>query len=232
MLKVRELTAGYGGSQVLFGMDFEVQAGQAISLIGRNGMGKTTTVRTLMGMLPARGGHVELQGKTLGALAPHAVARLGLGLVPEGRRVFGSLSVEENLLATARSAPGDKAWTLERVMTLFERLRERRRQSARTLSGGEQQMLAIGRALMTNPKLLVLDVATEGLAPLIRQEIWRCLRALKGEGLTIVVIDKNLGEMASLLDRHHIVEKGRVVWSGTPDELKARGDLAQRYLGL
>lgn len=232
MLKVRELTAGYGGSQVLFGMDFEVQAGQAISLIGRNGMGKTTTVRTLMGMLPARGGHVELQGKTLGALAPHAVARLGLGLVPEGRRVFGSLSVEENLLATARSAPGDKAWTLERVMTLFERLRERRRQSARTLSGGEQQMLAIGRALMTNPKLLVLDEATEGLAPLIRQEIWRCLRALKGEGLTIVVIDKNLGEMASLLDRHHIVEKGRVVWSGTPDELKARGDLAQRYLGL
>ncbi|MBS0499981.1 MAG: ABC transporter ATP-binding protein [Ottowia sp.] len=232
MLKVRELTAGYGGSQVLFGMDFEVQAGQAISLIGRNGMGKTTTVRTLMGMLPARGGHVELQGKTLGALAPHAVARLGLGLVPEGRRVFGSLSVEENLLATARSAPGDKAWTLERVMTLFERLRERRRQSARTLSGGEQQMLAIGRALMTNPKLLVLDEATEGLAPLIRQEIWRCLRALKNEGLTIVVIDKNLGEMASLLDRHHIVEKGRVVWSGTPDELKARGDLAQRYLGL
>ncbi len=232
MLKVRELTAGYGGSQVLFGMDFEVQAGQAISLIGRNGMGKTTTVRTLMGMLPARGGHVELQGKTLGALAPHAVARLGLGLVPEGRRVFGSLSVEENLLATARSAPGDKAWTLERVMTLFERLRERRRQSARTLSGGEQQMLAIGRALMTNPKLLVLDEATEGLAPLIRQEIWRCLRALKHEGLTIVVIDKNLGEMASLLDRHHIVEKGRVVWSGTPDELKARGDLAQRYLGL
>ena len=232
MLKVRELTAGYGGSQVLFGMDFEVQAGQAISLIGRNGMGKTTTVRTLMGMLPARGGHVELQGRALGALAPHAVARLGLGLVPEGRRVFGSLSVEENLLATARSAPGDKAWTLERVMTLFERLRERRRQSARTLSGGEQQMLAIGRALMTNPKLLVLDEATEGLAPLIRQEIWRCLRALKSEGLTIVVIDKNLGEMASLLDRHHIVEKGRVVWSGTPDELKARGDLAQRYLGL
>ncbi len=232
MLKVRELTAGYGGSQVLFGMDFEVQAGQAISLIGRNGMGKTTTVRTLMGMLPARGGHVELQGRALGALAPHAVARLGLGLVPEGRRVFGSLSVEENLLATARSAPGDKAWTLERVMTLFERLRERRRQSARTLSGGEQQMLAIGRALMTNPKLLVLDEATEGLAPLIRQEIWRCLRALKSEGLTIVVIDKNLGEMASLLDRHHIVEKGRVVWSGTPDELKARGDLAQRSLGL
>ncbi len=232
MLKVDGLTGGYGSSKVLFGMSFEAGEGEVISLIGRNGMGKTTTVRTLMGMLPARGGHVELQGKTLGALAPHAVARLGLGLVPEGRRVFGSLSVEENLLATARSAPGDKAWTLERVMTLFERLRERRRQSARTLSGGEQQMLAIGRALMTNPKLLVLDEATEGLAPLIRQEIWRCLRALKSEGLTIVVIDKNLGEMASLLDRHHIVEKGRVVWSGTPDELKARGDLAQRYLGL
>ncbi|MET4575347.1 ABC transporter ATP-binding protein [Ottowia thiooxydans] len=232
MLKVQGLTGGYGDSQVLFGMDFEAHAGQAVSLIGRNGMGKTTTVRTLMGMLPPRAGRIELQGKVLDRLASHAVARLGVGLVPEGRRVFGSLSVEENLVATARTAPGRTAWTLERVMTLFPRLRERRRQSARTLSGGEQQMLAVGRALMTNPLLLVLDEATEGLAPLIRQEIWDCLRTLKREGQTIVVIDKNLTEMASLLDRHHIVEKGRVVWSGTPSELKARADLAHRYLGI
>ncbi len=232
MLTVEGLTSGYGGSQVLFGMNFEVGAGQAVSLIGRNGMGKTTTVRTLMGMLPTRGGRIVLQGTALAAQRPHAVARLGVGLVPEGRRVFGSLSVEENLLATARKPTGGNGWTLERVMTLFPRLGERRRQSARTLSGGEQQMLAIGRALMTNPRLLVLDEATEGLAPLIRHEIWGCLRTLKREGLTIVVIDKNLTEMASLLDRHHIVEKGRVVWSGTPDELKARKDLAHRYLGI
>ena len=232
MLTVEGLTAGYGGSQVLFGMDFEARAGQAVSLIGRNGMGKTTTVRTLMGMLPARGGTAVLQGTALTKLAPHLVARLGVGLVPEGRRVFGSLSVEENLVATAHSSSGRQAWTLDRVLALFPRLRERRRQSARTLSGGEQQMLAVGRALMTNPMLLVLDEATEGLAPLIRQEIWSCLRTLKGEGMTIVVIDKNLAEMASLLDRHHIVEKGRVVWSGTPDELKASKDLAQRYLGI
>ncbi len=232
MLTVEGLTSGYGGSQVLFGMNFEVGAGQAVSLIGRNGMGKTTTVRTLMGMLPTRGGRIVLQGTALAAQRPHAVARLGVGLVPEGRRVFGSLSVEENLLATARKPTGGNGWTLERVMTLFPRLGERRRQSARTLSGGEQQMLAIGRALMTNPRLLVLDEATEGLAPLIRHEIWGCLCTLKREGLTIVVIDKNLTEMASLLDRHHIVEKGRVVWSGTPDELKARKDLAHRYLGI
>ncbi|ABM59912.1 ABC transporter ATP-binding protein [Verminephrobacter eiseniae] len=232
MLKVQGLTGGYGDSQVLFGIDFEAQAGQAVSLIGRNGMGKTTTVRTLMGMLPARGGSIELQGKVLGRLASHVVARLGVGLVPEGRRVFGSLSVEENLVATARAAEGRSGWSLDRVLDLFPRLRERRRQSARTLSGGEQQMLAIGRALMTNPQLLVLDEATEGLAPLIRHEIWDCLRTLKREGMTIVVVDKNLTEMASLLDRHHIVEKGRVVWSGTPEELKSRADLAHRYLGI
>jgi branched-chain amino acid transport system ATP-binding protein len=232
MLRVDKLTGGYDGSQVLFGMEFEAGAGQAVSLIGRNGMGKTTTVRTLMGMLPARGGHVMLQGKSLEKLAPHAVARLGVGLVPEGRRIFGSLTVEENLVATARTTADRAGWTLDRVLTLFPRLRERRRQSARTLSGGEQQMLAVGRALMTNPLLLILDEATEGLAPIIRQEIWACLRTLKQEGLTIVVIDKNLGEMATLLDRHHIVEKGKVVWSGTPTELGAREDLTQRYLGV
>lgn len=232
MLIVDGLTGGYGDSQVLFGMGFEARAGEAVSLVGRNGMGKTTTVRTLMGLLPARGGRIELLGTPLTRLAPHAVARLGVGLVPEGRRVFGSLAVEENLVATARGERAPGAWTLDRVLTLFPRLRERRRQSARTLSGGEQQMLAVGRALMTNPRLLILDEATEGLAPLIRQEIWSCLRTLKAEGLTIVVIDKNLSEMASLLDRHHIVEKGQVVWAGTPAELRARGDLAERYLGV
>lgn len=232
MLSVDSLQAGYAGSQVLFGMSFQAAAGEAVSLIGRNGMGKTTTVHSLMGLLPATGGRAELQGKPLSGLAPHAVARLGIGLVPEGRRVFGSLSVEENLVATARSTQGRSGWGLDRVLALFPRLKERRKQSARTLSGGEQQMLAVGRALMTNPLLLILDEATEGLAPLIRQEIWQCLRALKNEGLTIVVIDKNLTEMATLLDRHHIVEKGRIVWQGSPAELKARDDLTQRYLGV
>ncbi|MFY0478722.1 ABC transporter ATP-binding protein [Achromobacter marplatensis] len=230
MLTVDGLTGGYGSSKVLFGMSFEASEGEVISLIGRNGMGKTTTIKTLMGMLPATGGAVQFRGQTLGKAAPSTIARLGVGLVPEGRRVFGSLSVQENLVATARSAKG--GWDLERVYALFPRLKERRAQSSRTLSGGEQQMLVVGRALMTNPKLLILDEATEGLAPLIRQEIWRCLRALKGEGQTILVIDKNLPEMALLVDRHYIVDKGRVAWSGKPAELSAQPELAQRYLGI
>ena len=232
MLKVRELTAGYGGSQVLFGMDFEVQAGQAISLIGRNGMGKTTTVRTLMGMLPARGGHVELQGKTLGALAPHAVARLGLGLVPEGRRVFGSLSVEENLLATARSAPGDKAWTLERVMTLFERLRERRRQSARTLSGGEQQMLAIGRALMNRPALLLLDEPSLGLSPLLVKEIFTIIKRVNEEqGMSILLVEQNAKVALETAHYGYVLEIGRVVMNDTCERLMQSQDIQEFYLG-
>ncbi|WP_454672955.1 ABC transporter ATP-binding protein [Achromobacter pestifer] len=230
MLKVDGLTGGYGSSKVLFGMSFEAREGEVISLIGRNGMGKTTTVKTLMGMLPATGGTVQFRGQTLGRSAPSTVARLGVGLVPEGRRVFGSLTVQENLVATSRAASG--GWDLERVYALFPRLKERRGQSSRTLSGGEQQMLVVGRALMTNPKLLILDEATEGLAPLIRQEIWRCLRALKGEGQTILVIDKNLPEMATLVDRHYIVDKGQVAWSGKPAELSRQPELAQRYLGI
>ncbi|GAA0532698.1 ABC transporter ATP-binding protein [Pigmentiphaga sp. GD03639] len=232
MLSVDGIRAGYGSSEVLFGLSFEARQGEVVSLIGRNGMGKTTTVRTLMGMLPARAGRVAIQGRDLANQAPHTVARLGVGLVPEGRRVFGSLTVEENLVATRRAGRGASGWDLPRIYQLFPRLGERRRQSSRTLSGGEQQMLAIGRALMTNPLLLVLDEATEGLAPIIRQEIWRCLDVLKREGLTIVVIDKNLAEMRTLVDRHHIVEKGRVVWAGTPDELSGQPELAQRYLGL
>ncbi|MGO4713508.1 ABC transporter ATP-binding protein [Bradyrhizobium sp. 2TAF24] len=231
MLTIDNLEAGYGASRVLFGLSLEAPAGQVVSLIGRNGMGKSTTVRTIMGMLRPRAGHIRFDGRDLAGLAPNAIARLGLGLVPEGRRVFSSLSVEENLVATAR--PGrDGGWTLARVLKLFPRLDERRRQLAKTLSGGEQQMLAIGRALLINPRLLILDEATEGLAPLIRAEIWRCLQQLKTEGQTILLIDKNLGEMASLVDRHHVVEKGRVVWAGSPAELQGDPQIAHRYLGL
>ncbi|CUJ21486.1 LIV-I protein F [Achromobacter xylosoxidans] len=230
MLQVAQLQAGYGASKVLFGVDMDIAPRQVVSLIGRNGMGKTTTVKTLMGMLPAQGGQVLLDGQPITGLAPHRIARLGIGLVPEGRRVFGSLSVEENLVATARQ--GRPGWHIDRVFELFPRLKERRGQSARTLSGGEQQMLAVGRALLINPRLLILDEATEGLAPLIRHEIWNCLRRLKDEGQTILVIDKNLKEMATLVDHHHVLEKGRVAWQGTPAELAAQPELAQRYLGV
>lgn len=228
MLRLEGVEGGYGQGRVLFGMDLAAEAGQVVSLIGRNGMGKTTTVRTIMGLMRPSAGAISFEGRPITRLAPNAIARLGLGLVPEGRRVFPSLTVEENLVATARPGP----WTLARVAGLFPRLGERRRQSARTLSGGEQQMLAVGRALMTNPRLLILDEATEGLAPLIRAEIWRCLHELKGLGQTILVIDKNLAEMASLVDRHNIVDKGRVVWSGTPAQMAADPDLAHRYLGI
>ncbi|WP_426792736.1 ABC transporter ATP-binding protein [Achromobacter xylosoxidans] len=230
MLQVAQLQAGYGASKVLFGVDMDIAPRQVVSLIGRNGMGKTTTVKTLMGMLPAQGGQVLLDGQPITGLAPHRIARLGIGLVPEGRRVFGSLSVEENLVATARQ--GRPGWHIDRVFELFPRLKERRGQSARTLSGGEQQMLAVGRALLINPRLLILDEATEGLAPLIRHEIWNCLRRLKDEGQTILVIDKNLKEMATLVDHHHVLEKGRVAWQGAPAELAAQPELAQRYLGV
>lgn len=231
MLSVRELAAGYGHARVLFGLSFEASAGEVVSLIGRNGMGKTTTIRAIMGLTRPTAGEIAFDGRPLSGLAPNAIARLGIGLVPEGRRVFPSLTVEENLIATARGGSAGH-WTLPRVIELFPRLGERRRQSARTLSGGEQQMLAVGRALMTNPRLLILDEATEGLAPLIRVEIWRCLQVLKGAGQTIVVVDKNLAEMASLVDRHHVVEKGRIVWAGTPTALHDDPDLASRYLGL
>ncbi|GIK83257.1 MAG TPA: ABC transporter ATP-binding protein [Burkholderiaceae bacterium] len=233
MLSLDSVDAGYDSSQVLFGMTLSVAAHEVASLIGRNGMGKSTTVRAIMGLLPARRGRVVFDGRDLAGHAPSRIARMGIGLVPEGRRVFGSLSVEENLLATARPAPaGAAGWSIDRVHTLFPRLRERRAQSARTLSGGEQQMLAIGRALMTNPRLLILDEATEGLAPLIRHEIWACLRTLKNEGQTILVIDKNLQEMAALVDRHHIVEKGRVVWQGSPAALAEQAEVAHRFLGV
>ena len=231
MLNVAGLEAGYGQSRVLFGISFEAKAGEVVSLIGRNGMGKTTTVRAIMGLLKPKGGSLSFEGRDIAGKPPNVIARLGLGLVPEGRRIFPSLTVEENLLATARPA-SQGGWSLDRINALFPRLGERRRQSAKTLSGGEQQMLAIGRALLTNPRILILDEATEGLAPIVRGEIWSCLRQLKASGQTILVVDKNLSEMASVVDRHNIVEKGRVVWSGTPAELASDPGLAHRYLGV
>jgi branched-chain amino acid transport system ATP-binding protein len=233
MLKVRDLQAFYGASQALFGMELGVDAGEVVTLMGRNGMGKTTTVHAIMGLLTHRRGIVEFEGKRVDHLPSFRVARLGLGLVPEGRQIFPNLSVRENLLAAAanrdrRAAP----WTLERAYKFFPRLAERQKNRGNQLSGGEQQMLAIGRALMTNPKLLILDEATEGLAPLIRQEIWSCLARLKSEGQAILVIDKNVGTLVGLADRHYIVEKGRVVWSGTSAELARDSGLQQRYLGV
>ncbi|OWT63582.1 ABC transporter ATP-binding protein [Candidimonas nitroreducens] len=231
MLQAERLESGYGNSKVLFGLDLEIGAHSVVSLLGRNGMGKTTTVKTLMGMLPVQGGSLRFDGQEIGGLRPHRIARLGLGLVPEGRRIFGSLSVLENLVATSRNERKG-LWNLERVFGLFPRLRERRAQSARTLSGGEQQMLAIGRALLTNPRLLILDEATEGLAPVIRHEIWACLNQLKDEGQTILLIDKNLKEMQHLVDRHYMIEKGRVMWHGSSQELLAQPELVDRYLGV
>ncbi len=228
MLEVQGLQAGYGLSQVLFDMHLNIEQGQVVSLIGRNGMGKTTTVKSIMGLLKPSAGSIRIHGKDMRGAAPYRIAQAGLGLVPEGRRAFGTLSVRENLMATATRGK----WDLARVYQLFPRLQERQDQLSRTLSGGEQQMLVVGRALLTNPKLLILDEATEGLAPIIREQIWSCLATLKHEGETILVIDKNLKEMARVVDIHHIIEKGRQVWQGTPAALAAQPDLSQRYLGV
>ena len=229
MLTVEGLQASYGDSRVLFGIDLSVARGEVVTLLGRNGMGKTTTVRSIFGLLRPRGGRVSIDGRDLTAAAPHLVARAGLGLVPEGRQVFAPLTVEENLIATAR-ARGKAKWTLDKVYALFPRLKERRRNMGDQLSGGEQQMLAVGRALMTNPALIVLDEATEGLAPLIREEIWSCLRHLKAEGEAILIIDKNVDALARFADRHVVIEKGRVVWTGTTPELIATPEVKTRFL--
>jgi len=234
LLDVTGLTATYGTSQVLFGMDFAAGAGECVTLIGRNGMGKTTTVKSLVGILASRKGEVRFAGESIGQWPSYRIAQAGIGLVPEMRQVFPTLTVRENLLATARlpKASSSSAWTEERVYGLFPRLQERNRNLGSQLSGGEQQMLAIGRALMTNPRLLVLDEATEGLAPLVRAEIWRCLDALKREGLTLIVIDKNIGPLARLADRHYIVEKGRIVWSGDSAALAADPAILRQYVGV
>jgi branched-chain amino acid transport system ATP-binding protein len=233
MLRVENLTAGYGQSQVLFGVSLEVGAGEVLALLGRNGMGKTTTVSAIMGLLPAWGGALVFEGRSIVGLPPFRIARCGLGLVPEGRLIFPTLTVEENLVATATSRGGAAPrWTLDSVWALFPRLRERRRHFGNQLSGGEQQMLAIGRALMTNPRLLILDEATEGLAPVIRAEIWAVLAGLKARGESILLIDKNLSAVLRLADRAVVIEKGRSVWTGTSSELGAAPHIRDQYLHL
>ena len=233
MLAVRGLQAAYGASQVLFGVDFDVRAGEFVTLLGRNGMGKTTTVRTIMGILPRRAGEVHLAGERVDGLPAYRVAQRGLGLVPEGRQIFPTLTVRENLVATAANrlrAP--EPWTVDRVFALFPQLAARARGLGGTLSGGEQQMLAIGRALMTNPRLLILDEATEGLAPLVRAEIWRCLAHVKAAGQSILLIDKNVRVLTRIADTHYVLEKGRIVWTGRSAELAQREDVQHRYLGV
>jgi branched-chain amino acid transport system ATP-binding protein len=232
MLEIEGLQAAYGSSQVLFDVSFSVAPGEVTTLLGRNGMGKTTTVKSIFGLLAAREGSITFEGRPLHGRPPYRIAQAGLGLVPEGRQIFPTLSVEENMMATAASRHGAATWTLERVYELFPRLKERRNQFGGELSGGEQQMLAIGRALMTNPKLLVLDEATEGLAPLVRAEIWSCLARLKAEKLSILVIDKNVGALVKLADRHVILEKGHVVWAGTSAALAADPVAKDRYLSV
>jgi branched-chain amino acid transport system ATP-binding protein len=233
LLELRDVTAFYGASQALFGIDLSVEEGQFVTLIGRNGMGKSTTIRSVMGLVRSKRGRIQFAGEEISAEPPHRVAQRGIGLVPEMRQIFPTLTVRENLVATAADrARRAHPWTLARVHALFPRLAERAQSLGANLSGGEQQMLAIGRALMTNPRLLILDEATEGLAPLVRAEIWRCLEALKAEGLAMIVVDKNIGPLKRLADRHFVVEKGRVVWSGNSDELNARPEVLHRYVGL
>ncbi|MBI2205749.1 MAG: ABC transporter ATP-binding protein [Candidatus Rokubacteria bacterium] len=233
MLEVDGLEAAYGLSQVLFGVSFHVDAGQVVTLLGRNGMGKTTTVRAVMGIVRPRAGTVRFAGRPIHGAAPYRIAQAGVGLVPEGRQVFPNLTVRENLVATAANRTRRaNPWTADRVFELFPPLAARARAMGAHLSGGEQQMLAIARALMTNPTLLILDEATEGLAPLIRTEIWRCLERLKRDGQSILLIDKNVAAMTRIADRHYILEKGRIVWSGPSEELAAREDIQHRYLGV
>ncbi len=226
LLEIDGLQSFYGRSQALFGIHLDMAEGEVVALMGRNGMGKTTTIKSLCRILPYRNGSIRFCGQDIAGLRPHRVARLGIGLVPEGRRCFSNLTVHENLVVAAR--PG--LWTLERINALFPRLKERHGQYANTLSGGEQQMLAVGRALMTNPKLLILDEATEGLAPVIRQEIWSAVRALKDEGQSILIVDKTLKELLKVADRCVILERGQNVWLGTPAELSA--EIQDRYLGV
>jgi len=233
MLRVDALQTSYGQSQVLFEVGFTVERGEVVTLIGRNGMGKTTTVRSIMGLTPPHGGSITFDGKEMRGLPPFRIARMGLGLVPEGRGIFTTLTVWENLTATAASGrDGTRRWTTETVSALFPWLVERRNQMGAHLSGGEQQMLAIARALMTNPQLLILDEATEGLAPLIRHEIWRVLLKLKDAGQSILLIDKNLEALMRLANRHYVIERGRVRWSGDSAALRADYDTVRGYVGV
>jgi branched-chain amino acid transport system ATP-binding protein len=233
MLEVRDLETSYGRSQVLFGVSFSISQGEIITLLGRNGMGKTTTVRSIMGMVPPKAGKISFQNRELNNLPAYRIAQAGLGLVPEGRQIFPNLTVRENLVATAANrSHAEEAWTLARVFALFPNLQNRQGNFGNELSGGEQQMLAIGRALMTNPRLLILDEATEGLAPLVRAEIYRSIERLKGSGLSILIIDKDLKALTRIADRHYVLEKGRVVWEGASSALAVNQDVQRRYLGV
>ena len=233
LLDVETIETCYGLSQVLFGLSLAIKRGEMVSLMGRNGMGKTTTIRSIMGLTPARAGAIRFAGAEVRSLPSYRIAKLGIGLVPEGRQIFPNLTVRENLVAASANRLGrSDPWALEKIHALFPRLAERGSNMGNQLSGGEQQMLAIGRALMTNPKLLILDEATEGLAPLIREEIWNCLSMLKARGQSILVIDKNVEHLSRICDRHYIIERGRTVWSGTSGELMAEPELQHRYLGI
>jgi branched-chain amino acid transport system ATP-binding protein len=233
LLQVRDIETYYGPSQALFGVTFDVGAREVVTLIGRNGMGRSTTIKTVMGMMAPSRGSIRFADCEIGGSAPYNVARQGISLVPEGRRIFANLTVRENLVATAENRRKvAEPWTLARVYNMFPRLKDREKNLGLNLSGGEQQMLAIGRALMTNPRLLILDEATEGLAPLIRSEIWSCLQQLKTSGLSLIVIDKNIGPLLRLADRHYIIEKGRIVWSGTSEVLRAEPGLLHEYVGV
>lgn len=233
LLCASSVTAHYGTSQILFDVGLDLYRGECVTLLGRNGMGKSTLVKVLLGMLKPTSGSIRLDGADVAGRPDYEIARRGIGLVPEGRIVFPNLSVRENLVATAFRRPGlENPWTLERVYALFPGLHERQSNLGSDLSGGEQQMLAIGRALMTNPKLLILDEATEGLAPLVRQEIWRCLEQLRSAGLSMLVIDKNIRALMRLADRHYVLEKGRVAWSGSSAEMAAAPEVMSRYLSV
>jgi len=233
MLKITGLETFYGTSQALFGMTFDIKSGEVVTLMGRNGMGKTTTVNSIIGIVPPSSGSIEFDGREVSRLASFKTANLGIGLVPEGRQIFPNLSVRENLVATASNHQKfDEPWTIEKVYAMFPELERRATSMGNLLSGGEQQMLAIGRALMTNPRLLVLDEATEGLAPLIREKIWSALADIRKSGLSILLVDKNLKDLLKLADRHFIVEKGQVVWSGTSAQLSKAEDVQHRYLGV
>jgi len=233
LLAVEGVETCYGLSQVLFGVSLSIAAGEMVTLMGRNGMGKTTTVRSIMGLTRAMAGAIRFEGREIRTLPTYQVAKLGIGLVPEGRQVFPNLTARENLIATAANRAGAAdPWTLDKVCALFPRLAERTANMANQLSGGEQQMLAIGRALMTNPRLLILDEATEGLAPLIRAEIWQCLTQLKSAGQSILVIDKNVEALIRIADRHYLIERGKVVWTGNSAALAGAPDVQHRYLGV
>jgi branched-chain amino acid transport system ATP-binding protein len=230
MLTVETLKAAYGAAQVLFDVSFTVGEGEMVTLLGRNGVGKTTTISTIMGLMPSAGGRITFGGADLDGWPPYRIAQAGLGLVPEGRQIFPTLTVEENLVATAAARFGPPRWRLLDVYDMFPSLAERRRNMGNQLSGGEQQMLAIGRSLMTNPKLIILDEATEGLAPLIRNEIWASLKRLKADGQAILLVDKHIDALLKLADRHVVIEKGYVVWSGASADLLRDPSVRQRYL--